>query len=115
MDEQGQMTEAQVAHMENEVAIRAANIVRAAEGLSKLVSDLKESLILNDFSSINELASSRTEELQKLLTQQKKDLSDLYASIESREENNAVLQSNTDDPAPSIDHQTNIHNISSDK
>ena len=42
MDDQTQrIIEAQVAHTENEIVVRAANIVRAAESLSKLVSDLK--------------------------------------------------------------------------
>lgn len=43
-----------------EMAVRAANIVRAGESLMKLTSDLKQFLILNDFQSINEsVAHSR--------------------------------------------------------
>ena len=80
-DPSDRVTEAQVSHVENEVVVRAANIVRAAEALSKLASDLKEMLILNDFSSINEITSQRTEELQKLSTLQKRDLEELYASM----------------------------------
>lgn len=78
------VTEAQVSHVENEIAVRAANIVRAAEALSKLVSDLKEILILNDFSSINEITTLRLEELQTLSAEQGKELMELYASV-SRE------------------------------
>lgn len=78
------MTEAQVSHVENEVAVRAANIVRAAEALAKLASDLKEILILNDFSSINEITTQRTEELQNLSAEQSRELMELYASV-SRE------------------------------
>lgn len=85
-DQSDRVTEAQVAHVENEVAVRAANIVRAAEALSKLISDLKESLILNDFSSINEITTQRTEELQKLSAQQKKELMDMYATVSGGEE-----------------------------
>ena len=82
MDDQTQrIIEAQVAHTENEIVVRAANIVRAAESLSKLVSDLKENLILNDFSSINEIISQRTNELNKSLALQRKELLELYAKI----------------------------------
>jgi mediator of RNA polymerase II transcription subunit 22 len=34
--------------------VRAANIVKAGESLMKLVSDLKQFLILNDFPSVND-------------------------------------------------------------
>lgn len=85
--------------MENEVAVRAANIVRAAEALSKLVSDIKESLILNDFSSINEIYTKRTEEVQKLLSQQQKTLADLYAHV-GREEDSGDKPRQTDEAAP---------------
>ncbi|CAB3223069.1 unnamed protein product [Arctia plantaginis] len=37
-----------------EMQVRAAYIVRAGESLIKLVSDIKQYLILNDFSSVNE-------------------------------------------------------------
>ena len=83
-DPSERVTEAQVAHIENEVAVRAANIVRAAEALSKLASDLKEILILNDFSSINGITTSRMEVLQNPTTEQGKELMELYASV-SRE------------------------------
>ena len=43
--------------------------VRAAEALSKLVSELKEYIILNDFSAINTTITQRSKELQ--LSQQK--------------------------------------------
>lgn len=80
-DSNERVTEALVSHVENEVAVRAANIVRAAEALSKLVSDLKEILILNDFSSINELTTQRMELLQTLSAEQSKELMELYASV----------------------------------
>lgn len=37
-----------------EMHVRASNIVRAGESLMKLVSDIKQYLILNDFPSVNE-------------------------------------------------------------
>ncbi|XP_067930216.1 mediator of RNA polymerase II transcription subunit 22-like [Watersipora subatra] len=46
-----QTTEGEQVHYE--VSVRAANVVRAGESLMKLVSDLKQFLILNDFSSIS--------------------------------------------------------------
>lgn len=81
-DEQTErVTQAQVAHIENEVAVRAANIVRAAEALSRLVSDLKENLILNDFSTVNEITSQRVHELEKLTEEKRRELVRLYASV----------------------------------
>lgn len=44
-----------------EMQVRAANIVRAGESLMKLVSDLKQFLILNDFPSVNESISNKTQ------------------------------------------------------
>ncbi|XP_074654893.1 mediator of RNA polymerase II transcription subunit 22-like [Tubulanus polymorphus] len=43
-----------------EMQVRAANMVRAGESLMKLVSDLKQFLILNDFVSINEAILQNT-------------------------------------------------------
>ncbi|XP_064649212.1 mediator of RNA polymerase II transcription subunit 22-like [Lineus longissimus] len=48
----GKATQGEQDHYEMQV--RAANIVRAGESLMKLVSDLKQFLILNDFMSVNE-------------------------------------------------------------
>ncbi len=99
-DQNERVTQAQVAHVENEVAVRAANIVRAAEALSKLVSDLKENLILNDFSTINEITSQRMEELERLTDKERKELTELYASVSKengssdRQPNNKVLANN---------------------
>ncbi|XP_053225927.1 mediator of RNA polymerase II transcription subunit 22-like [Podarcis raffonei] len=49
-----------------EMHVRAANIVRAGESLMKLVSDLKQFLILNDFPSINEAINQRNQQLRSL-------------------------------------------------
>lgn len=43
-----------------EMHVRAANIVRAGESLMKLVSDIKQYLILNDFPSVNEAISQNS-------------------------------------------------------
>lgn len=102
MDDTGErVTEAHVSHVENEVVVRAANIVRAAEALSKLVSDLKEILILNDFSFINEITTQRTEELQYLSAEQSKELMELYASVgremsEKQQQQLAVSEDSTE-------------------
>jgi mediator of RNA polymerase II transcription subunit 22 len=40
--------------------------VRAGESLTKLVSELKEFLVLNDFPSLNESISQRRSELQQM-------------------------------------------------
>ncbi|KAM7346623.1 mediator complex subunit 22 [Cochliomyia hominivorax] len=44
-----------------EMQVRAANIVRAGESLIKLVSDIKQYLILNDFHSVNEAIASNSQ------------------------------------------------------
>ncbi|XP_014781625.1 mediator of RNA polymerase II transcription subunit 22 isoform X2 [Octopus bimaculoides] len=43
-----------------EMQVRASNIVRAGESLMKLVSDLKQFLILNDFPSVNDVIGQNT-------------------------------------------------------
>ncbi|XP_008549972.1 mediator of RNA polymerase II transcription subunit 22-like [Microplitis mediator] len=43
-----------------EMHVRAANIVRAGESLMKLVSDIKQYLILNDFPSVNEAIATNS-------------------------------------------------------
>ncbi len=55
-----------------------SNQVRAAEALSKLVSDLKENLILNDFSTINETTTRRIDDLEAQQGQQVKRMEDMY-------------------------------------
>ncbi|XP_075895001.1 mediator of RNA polymerase II transcription subunit 22 [Nelusetta ayraudi] len=49
-----------------EMHVRAANIVRAGESLMKLVSDLKQFLILNDFPSVNDAISLQNQQLRSL-------------------------------------------------
>lgn len=59
----------QSAQDQYEVNVRAANIVRAGESLLKLVSDMKEFLILNDFPSVNATISERSSTLQEMTNQ----------------------------------------------
>lgn len=47
-----------------EMSVRAANIVRAGESLQKLVADIKQFLILNDFPAANGYIDDRTQFLQ---------------------------------------------------
>lgn len=69
-----------------EMHVRAANIVRAAESLTKLISDIKQYLILNDFPSLNDaitensrMALGTQQEIDKKLTDLKDDMArDLY-------------------------------------
>lgn len=49
------------------MSVRAANIVRACESLLKLVCDLKQFLILNDFPSVNEAITSNTNLFRKMM------------------------------------------------
>ena len=62
--------------------------VRAVEALSKLTSDLKENMILNDFSFINKCIEQRTAELDKLKKEQLEELEILHATVRQRIANN---------------------------
>ncbi|XP_055896945.1 mediator of RNA polymerase II transcription subunit 22-like isoform X2 [Biomphalaria glabrata] len=58
IEEDGQLLRPTQIDQDNyEMQVRAANIVKAGESLMKLVSDLKQFLILNDFPSVNEAIS----------------------------------------------------------
>lgn len=69
-----------------EMHVRASNIVRAGESLMKLVSDLKQYLILNDFPSVNDAITQnsklfRTKQAecdQKLMSLRDDMAADLY-------------------------------------
>jgi len=55
VEAEGQVSRATQADEDNfEMTVRSANIVRAGESLIKLVADIKQSLILNDFPSVND-------------------------------------------------------------
>jgi len=43
-----------------EMQVRASNMVRAGESLMKLISDIKQYLILNDFPSVNEAIAANS-------------------------------------------------------
>ncbi|XP_010848458.1 PREDICTED: mediator of RNA polymerase II transcription subunit 22, partial [Bison bison bison] len=60
IEDETQVSRATQGEQDNyEMHVRAANIVRAGESLMKLVSDLKQFLILNDFPSVNEAIDQR--------------------------------------------------------
>ncbi|XP_029019870.1 mediator of RNA polymerase II transcription subunit 22 isoform X1 [Betta splendens] len=64
-----------------EMHVRAANIVRAGESLMKLVSDLKQFLILNDFPSVNDAISLQNQHLRSLQDECDKKLTSLRDEI----------------------------------
>ncbi|XP_019949341.1 mediator of RNA polymerase II transcription subunit 22 isoform X2 [Paralichthys olivaceus] len=64
-----------------EMHVRAANIVRAGESLMKLVSDLKQFLILNDFPSVNDAISLQNQHLRSLQEECDKKLTSLRDEI----------------------------------
>nr|XP_020650621.1 mediator of RNA polymerase II transcription subunit 22 isoform X1 [Pogona vitticeps]XP_020650622.1 mediator of RNA polymerase II transcription subunit 22 isoform X1 [Pogona vitticeps] len=67
VEEETQVLRATQGEQDNyEMHVRAANIVRAGESLMKLVSDLKQFLILNDFPSVNEAINQRKQQLHAL-------------------------------------------------
>ena len=75
---------------ENECKVRAANIVRAGESLLKLVSDIKEFLILNNFPGVNESIERRCKQLYALQKESQNTLNsvkeDLAGSLYELEE-----------------------------
>lgn len=71
----------QSAQDQYEVNVRAANIVRAGESLLKLVSDMKEFLILNDFPSVNATISERSSTLQEMTNQTDQQLLNLKQEL----------------------------------
>eukprot|EP00794_Sanderia_malayensis_P015648 gene15648-17227_t len=56
----------QSVQMQYEIDVRASNIVIAGESLMKLVSDMKEFLILNDFTSVNTSISQSLAKLREI-------------------------------------------------
>ncbi|XP_063878587.1 mediator of RNA polymerase II transcription subunit 22-like isoform X1 [Scylla paramamosain] len=76
----------QVEEINFQMQVRSANMVRAAESLMKLVADVKQYLILNDFPSVNEAITHnstifKTKSLeadQKLMALRDDMASDLY-------------------------------------
>ena len=73
--------------------------MRAAESLSKLVSDLKELLILNDFSAVNDSCTQHISDLTAAQAQNRAELEALYgqaaalaAGVAGKNVNSAVAQ-----------------------
>ncbi|XP_024068088.1 mediator of RNA polymerase II transcription subunit 22 isoform X2 [Terrapene carolina triunguis] len=67
IEDETQVSRATQSEQDNyEMHVRAANIVRAGESLMKLVSDLKQFLILNDFPSVNEAINQRNQQLRNV-------------------------------------------------
>lgn len=79
--------ETQVAHLTQavedsyEVDVRASNIVRAGESLMKLISDIKEFLILNDFPAVNNSLQMRVNQLRNIEDETKKKLWQLREQV----------------------------------
>jgi hypothetical protein len=72
-----------------EIQIRTSNIVRSIESLTKIVSDLKDLTILNDFKSINAqitnqcaLLKSKENEIDRQLTLSKDNLYKLLYNLQ---------------------------------
>ncbi|XP_066436417.1 mediator of RNA polymerase II transcription subunit 22 isoform X3 [Eleutherodactylus coqui] len=67
IEEEHQVSRSTQGEQDNyEMQVRSANIVRAGESLMRLVSDLKQYLILNDFPSVNEAINQRNQQLRGL-------------------------------------------------
>uniref|UniRef100_G1NT61 Mediator of RNA polymerase II transcription subunit 22 n=1 Tax=Myotis lucifugus TaxID=59463 RepID=G1NT61_MYOLU len=89
-----------------EMHVRASNIVRAGESLMKLVSDLKQFLILNDFPSVNQAIDQRNqqfralqEECDRKLTALRDEVSiDLYQLEEAYYSSSSSLREDNDLP-----------------
>lgn len=64
-----------------EIDVRASNVVRAGESLMKLISDIKEFLILNDFPAVNMSLQKRSQHLKTIEDETKKKLWQLREQI----------------------------------
>merc|ERR1719402_1172520 len=73
----------QVEEIHFQMQVRAANCVRAAESLMKLVSDIKQYLILNDFPSVNEALTNNSAKFQQHMLECDKALMQLRDDIAS--------------------------------
>ncbi|XP_060613098.1 mediator of RNA polymerase II transcription subunit 22 isoform X1 [Anolis sagrei] len=107
IEEETQVSRATQGEQDNyEMHVRAANIVRAGESLMKLVSDLKQFLILNDFPSVNEAINQRNQQLRalqeecdrKLITLRDEISVDLYELEEEYYSSSCSLSDATDLP-----------------
>ncbi|KAJ7339437.1 Mediator of RNA polymerase II transcription subunit 22 [Desmophyllum pertusum] len=67
--------------LDNFTEIVKSSKVRAGESLMKLVSDMKEFLILNDFPSVNTSISERSNTLQEMTTQTDQQLLNLKQEL----------------------------------
>jgi mediator of RNA polymerase II transcription subunit 22 len=72
-----------------QIEIRTSNIIKATESLTKIVSDLKDLVILNDFKSINSQITSqctyfkqREDEIDKHLTMFKDNMFPLVSELQ---------------------------------
>nr|XP_028584196.1 mediator of RNA polymerase II transcription subunit 22-like isoform X3 [Podarcis muralis] len=82
IEEETQVSRATQGKQDNyEMHVRAANIVRAGESLMKLVSDLKQFLILNDFPSVNEAIKQWNQQLRSFQEECDKKLTSLRDEI----------------------------------
>ena len=59
------------------------------EALSKLTSDVKENMILNDFSFINKCIEQRSSELEKLKADQLAELEQLHTAVQKKIKENS--------------------------
>ena len=64
-----------------EMQVRSANMVRAAESLLKLVSDIKQYLILNDFPSVNEAIAHNSKVFRSMQQESDQKLQNLRDDI----------------------------------
>lgn len=60
IEQEPNMTPARIQETTYEMHVRAANITRAAESVMKLIWDIKQYLIINDFPLINEAISAQS-------------------------------------------------------
>ena len=74
-----------------EILVRAQKIVRAAQALAQLSSDIKEHILLNDFSLINNSIDQHTGRLQESCEQSKEGIDKLRKVILQRPSQEQVI------------------------
>lgn len=64
-----------------EMLVRSQKIVRAAEALAQLSSDIKEHILLNDFSLINKSIDQHTSQIQEACQRSKGEIEELRKTL----------------------------------
>lgn len=95
VEPEANMSAARIQESTYEMRVRAANMTRAAESIMKLIWDIKQYLIINDFPLINDTISNQTDyskvfEIDNKLTSLRDEISNELYDLEDEYYNSLV-------------------------